>query len=123
MKRAVFILTAVIAIFVTGCGSSPSSSSSSSSQKLPAITIINNTGYNIWYLRISPAHEETWGRDLLGRAVLPDGNSFVVDLPYPISEVNVYDIQLVDEDTDTYTKWEVTVRNNAVITFTFDDLD
>jgi hypothetical protein len=118
MKRLFFILITAATLLLTACGTTPSSS-----EKLPAITVVNNTGFTVWHLRLSPSHEELWGRDLLGRAVLPNGNSFIIELPYPLSHTDKYDIQMIDEDTDTYTKWDVLIKNNAVITFTFDDLD
>ena len=34
-----------------------------------------------------------------------------------------YDIQLVDEDGDSYTKWNVLITPNARIVFTIGDLD
>ena len=94
-----------------------------SAQNLPSITIVNNTGYAMYYIFISPSEDEYWGDELLGEEILENGQSFSYRLPYPLSQFNTYDILLVDEDEDIYIKWDVRVSNNARIVFTFDDID
>jgi hypothetical protein len=94
-----------------------------SAQGRPSINIVNNTGYTIYKLFISPAESEEWGDDLLGEDILENGTTFTVWLPAPLSQVTVYDIGVEDTDGDTYIKWELTVTNNARIVFTMDDLD
>ena len=90
----------------------------------PPITIVNNTGYEVWFVLISPSSHDHWGRDRLASdQVLRNGQSVTVNLPYPINEENEYDIQLIDLDEDSYTKWNVRVSPNARIVFTFDDFD
>jgi hypothetical protein len=93
-------------------------------QNRPSISIVNNTGYTIYYIYVSPASDEEWGEESLGEeAVLERDQSFTAALPFPLNQVNVYDICLVDEDGDRYYKWGLTVTNNARIVFTMDDLD
>ena len=94
-----------------------------SAQSLPEVTIVNNTGYMVWYLHISPTDNNSWEEDKLGDAVLPSGQSFTVRLNQPLSAANRYDIKLIDSDGDSYTKWDVLIAPNARIVFTFDDID
>lgn len=90
----------------------------------PSITIVNNTGYEIWNVYISQIASDSWGADRLGRTeIISNGGSVSLQLPYPINVVNRYDIMLKDSDGDTYTKMNVLVSANARIVFTFDDYD
>ena len=95
-----------------------------SAQELPSVTIVNNTGYTIYYMYVSPSSDDNWGSDCLGDAVLYDGSSFKVKLPYRLNQENCYDIKLVDEDDDEYIKMNVVLhRQYSTIEFTFDDID
>ena len=88
-----------------------------------SITIVNNTGYIIYGMYISPSEDDNWGLEVLDDHILENGQSFSYRLVHPLNRVNTYDILLIDEDGDYYVKWEVRVRNNARIVFTFDDID
>ena len=90
----------------------------------PYITIVNNTGYLVFYLYISPTTSDTWGRDrLAANQTLPNGHSVSVRLPHPLNVTNKYDIMLEDLDGDTYSKYNVTVTANGQVVFTFRDID
>ncbi|MDR2702406.1 MAG: hypothetical protein LBB72_08245 [Spirochaetaceae bacterium] len=91
-------------------------------QNLPSIRIVNNTGFSIYYIFVSPSESDDWGDELLGDDYLEDGDYITVRLSQPLSRTNVYDFRVEDEDEDLYFKWEVTVTNNARIVFTLDDL-
>ncbi|MCL2067094.1 MAG: hypothetical protein FWG99_06480 [Treponema sp.] len=93
-------------------------------QQNPSITIVNNTGYTVWYVYMSQTASNSWGNDLLkSDEILSDGTSVSLQLPFPLNVVNRYDIRLEDSDGDTYTKMNVMVRANSAIVFTFDDID
>jgi hypothetical protein len=95
-----------------------------SAQQNPSITIVNDTGYTVYYVYISQITSDTWGVDRLDSdKILSDGESVTLPLPYPLNVVNRYDIQLEDLDGDTYTKMDVLVSPGARIVFTFDDID
>ncbi len=85
----------------------------------PSLTLVNNTGYTIRYLYVSSNTSDSWEDDVLGRRVLEDGDSFNLSLP----ENGTYDFKAVDEDDDTYIKWNVIVRGNQTITFTMSDFE
>jgi len=90
----------------------------------PALTIVNNTGYAVWYLHISPVTQSTWGRDWLEPdQMLHNGQSVTVKLPYPLSVHTQYDILIEDSSGDTYSKYNVTITNGGVLMFTSNDID
>jgi hypothetical protein len=104
--------------------SSTTTSSSSTSYNGPPITIVNNTGYTVYYVYISQTASDTWGSDRLASGeILSNGDSVSLRLPYPVDVVNRYDIRLKDSDGDTYSKMNVLVSANSRIVFTFDDYD
>ena len=89
----------------------------------PSITLVNNTGYDIWWVYISLPDDESWGDDLLDdNEILDNGQSLTINLPYTISSVNRYDIMLEDSDGDGYYKMNTAVTDNARIVFTLADL-
>ena len=93
-------------------------------EKTPLITIVNKTGYTIYFLYISRTDADGWEKDVLGESgIILDDDSFNLRLPYPISVANRYDIRLVDKDGDTYTKWNVLIKPNTEIIFAIDDID
>ena len=118
-KRILLLaLVGVLSCFIfLSCASSPQSSSTPAT---PSITIVNGTGYTVWYVLVSPVDSDEWGRDLLDSdQTLPTGESFTYVLPQPPS--THYDIMLVDSDGDSYIKMRVNVAESSKIVFTFDD--
>jgi hypothetical protein len=91
-------------------------------QNMPSINIVNNTGYDIYFLYVSPSESDEWGDDILGDAILEDGGTFNYQLSQPLGNISMYDFLAEDEDDDPYIKWEITITNNEKIVFTIDDL-
>ena len=92
-------------------------------QQNPSITIVNNTGFVVYYVYISSTADPNWGPDRLdANQVLRNGDSFTMVLPHPVNVVNRYDIRLVDLDGDSYIKWDHPVTANARIVFNFNDI-
>jgi hypothetical protein len=89
---------------------------------MPSVNIVNNTGYDIYFLYISPSESNEWGDDILGDAILKDGDTFKYQLSESLGRVDMYDFLAEDEDDDPYFKWEIKITNNAKIIFTIDDL-
>ena len=86
------------------------------------ITIVNNTGFPIWYVYISPSADNSWGDDLLADdQIIDDGESVVLHLQY--SEGNRYDIMLEGSVGDIYIKYDEKITDKSRIIFTFDDID
>jgi len=92
-------------------------------QEPPRVTIVNNTGYTVYYVNISPTDATDWQDDVMGKEVLLNDRSVTVKLADPLHIANRYDIMLTDEDGDTYTKWNVLIGQNSSIVFTLADID
>ena len=94
-------------------------------QEPPQITIVNNTGYEITHVSISTSDDEfSEVNRLAAGQSLRRGHSVILNLPYPINEVNRYNIRLTDSGGDTYTKFNIRItNNNQRISFTLDDWD
>ena len=71
------------------------------------LMIVNGlAGYHIEYVFISAPDREDWGRNALPPHLVPlvPGDSVgIAVLP------GTYDLMIMDEDGDTYTRWEVLV--------------
>ena len=105
-------------IIVTRSGPAPSQTQTSG----PTITIVNNTGYMIEGVHIRPTGTRAWGDDLNINKTIPNDRQQTVTITN-VSSSNKYDIRVTDNDGDTYTKYEVTIRPNVRIVFTLDDID
>ena len=92
-------------------------------QNLPSIRIVNNTGYTVDEVCVSPSDSDIWGENILEDEILENGQTFTYQLRYPLSRVSVYDIGMEDENGNIYVKWEVTITNNVQLVFTIDDLE
>jgi len=89
---------------------------------LPTVRVINNTGYLVRYLYLSPSSQTTWGNDRLGTSVLADGESFLLNI-LSRDPNDMYDVMLKDSDGDTYTRMGVLIRQNTEMRFTLQDID
>jgi hypothetical protein len=97
-------------------GGGSSSLNSSSTQYNYDLTIVNNTGYTVWYVYVKPSSSSNW-TEVLGSDILGTGYSFYVYL----STGGRWDVRLEDSDRDTYTKYGVNADSRVV--FTFSDID
>ncbi len=73
------------------------------------VTIYNDLGnYTVYYVYCSSSSASSWGDDRLGSEVIVPGDSFTFYV-----NPGTYDIQLEDEDGDTYTRMGVDVRSDG----------
>ena len=94
------------------------------SNQLDYITIVNNTGFNIHRVYISPTTSAFWGQNQLDtRFSIADNEEFRFTLPEPLRVISTYDIRLIDLDVDSYTRMNVQVSAGSRIVFTFGDFD
>ncbi|MCL2519507.1 MAG: hypothetical protein FWE37_00685 [Spirochaetaceae bacterium] len=115
MKRIV-LLVIFIAVFLMACASS------NSNQQNSTITIVNRTGFTVFFVYFSPVADNYWGPNRLrSNQVLRNGQSVTLPLPHPLNVTNRYDFRLVDLDGDSYIKQNILVTNNSAIIFTFSD--
>lgn len=84
------------------------------------VDVTNRTGYTLYYMYVSPADSQSWEEDVLGNDVLVDGETQRVTISGDNSPI--FDIRVVDEDSDSYTFWKVDVSTQDVVV-TLDDLD
>ncbi|MDX1456126.1 MAG: hypothetical protein R3276_00980 [Marinobacter sp.] len=84
------------------------------------VDVTNNTGYDIYYLYVSHAKRDTWGKDQLGDSILEDGETIRVTVRKEKS--SVFDIRAEDEDGDTYTIWDLDIATEDLV-LTLDHLD
>lgn len=84
------------------------------------IAIINNLqGWNIFWVYVDPSDASTWSDDLMGSDILFQDDQLIVWV-----DPGTYDIQVEDEDGDTYTLWEVEVDAAGFEwSVTLDDMD
>lgn len=58
------------------------------------LTIVNNSGRDIWYLYIVPQNSSGWGNDQLGSSTIPNGYSYQITNIPP----GIYDVRAVDSN-------------------------
>ncbi|MCK5787114.1 MAG: hypothetical protein KAH54_11240, partial [Candidatus Sabulitectum sp.] len=91
--------------------------------------ITNDTGFDVYFVYISYSSEDDWGGDWLGEDIMYDGETFEFDISDLAWETDLFDIQLEDEDGDTYTFLAVDGEEygsgvgDNVFTVTLSDLD
>jgi len=81
--------------------------------------IINKTGFDIYHLFISSTDSEDWGKDQIPFDVILNGDYKILDLDDGASS---YDFRFVDEDDDTYYKYEISISERKKVVVTIDDL-
>jgi hypothetical protein len=67
-------------------------------------TLVNKTGLSIDELYLSPANDNEWGEDVLGKDVLKTGESVKIKFSHKESECT-WDMKIVDEEKDDIV-WE-----------------
>lgn len=84
------------------------------------VSLVNDLqGYDVFYVYVSPADSDDWGEDMLGSEILYQDDELIVWV-----DPGTYDIQMVDEDGDSYTRWEVVVDEDGYEWWvTLDDMD
>jgi len=94
-------------------------------QALEGVLFINNTGYDMVELYVSPTSHDDWYDNLLNGQTVGDGESVYIDIPdYEDIEL-VFDSMAVDVDGDEYSRFEIDLSNpnSRTIEITFDDYD
>lgn len=88
-----------------------------------SVTVKNSTGYDVYYLYISPSDWDNWEDDLLMGDYLTDGQvkTFILDPEY--GDACSFDVKAVDLDDDSYTIYEVDLCAGGVVEVTMDHYD
>ena len=74
------------------------------------VTVSNQTGYEIYYLYVSPGEADGWGRDILKDDTLANGKEVQVILPTGPGD---FDFRARDKDDDDYTKYDVVISKGS----------
>jgi len=120
-KTAFFIFVTIIVLALAGCSSTSSTQSSKLASNLPVITVVNNTGYTLIHLMISPTSFDYYEEVVFDKDVIKTSEGILVTLAYPLSQENRYDFAMIDIDGDVYEKTDVLLTGDDIIIFTFDD--
>jgi hypothetical protein len=83
----------------------------------PVITVVNNTGYTLYFLHISRHSSSEWGGDVLENFMISPQGSIQIVLP----AAGIWDFKAVDVDGDSYYKWHYSISNNTTIEFGWGD--
>ncbi len=81
-------------------------------------TLVNNTGYDIHYVNVSPSSSNDWQNDILGSSILPNGNS--VDVTFKTNDVQYWDIQATFEDGSSLSWSSIDLLSLATVTLNGD---
>lgn len=84
--------------------------------------VVNDTGYDIIYLYVSPDYSDDWEEDVLGNEIIPAGDSFEVSFS-GYGDHCYFDFKAIDEDGDEYYKWDVDLCSEYYIIFTLADIE
>ena len=123
MRRSTIFLSILIAaLAIPIMPSVAQEESTPSGTQRAQITIVNNTGFPIWFVYISPFTSDEWGPDLLDDdQIIDDGESVTLNLPNP--GVELYNILLEGSVGETYSKSFMRINADDRIVFTFDDIE
>ncbi len=64
--------------------------------------LVNDSGYTLRELYLSPESSERWGNDVLGRQMIDTGGSATVNFPSAADEC-MYDMRMIFSDNDELT--------------------
>lgn len=76
------------------------------------VDITNRSGYTIYWIYVSEAHNDSWEEDVMGDDVLMDGDTQRVNL-YGYKKP-LFDIKLKDEDGYCAYYWDVDVSTDDI---------
>ncbi|MCL2139253.1 MAG: serine protease [Treponema sp.] len=87
-----------------------------------SVNIINKTGFIVNYVYVSPSDSGNWGMDKLGSGVLFNNKTITVS-SLQIDGNTRYDIRIIDENNNPYTKKNLRLTNNQSVEFYGNDID
>ena len=76
------------------------------------VDVTNATGEDLYYLFVSHSESDSWGDDMLGDEILPDGETYRVFLSNQSS--SIFDIQAKNEDGERFTYMGVDVETTDI---------
>lgn len=87
------------------------------------VTVVNNTGIDIWEFYASVVDTDDWEEDILTDDILFAGESFVIDFTFPSDQV-IWDFAMVDGEGNMIAFYEMDFSdcslNGATLTLEYD---
>jgi hypothetical protein len=82
-------------------------------------TLVNKTGLTIQEVYVSPASDEEWGEDVMGRDVLH--NNEAVDISFSRRKTEcLWDLRVVDEDRDAVVWQKINLCEASEVTLKYE---
>lgn len=83
-------------------------------------TLVNSTGVEINALYVSPADKEEWGKDILGKDTLDDGESAEITF-HPKEEAEKWDLRVEDSKGNSIEWNDLDLTEISKVTLNFED--
>ncbi|MBO4852613.1 MAG: hypothetical protein J5477_03185 [Schwartzia sp.] len=80
--------------------------------------LVNNTGYPIYVVNVSPASSDNWQNDILGSQIL--GNGQYCEVNFPTNGVQYWDLQAAFEDGSSLSWFNIDLLSVAQVTLNGD---
>ena len=82
-------------------------------------TLVNKTGVEIYGLYVSPADQNEWGEDILGKDTLPAGES--TDIEFEAEEKAAkWDLRVLDKDGNSIDWTDLNLMEISKVTLNYD---
>ena len=83
-------------------------------------TLVNSTGVEIHALYVSPADQNEWGSDILGKDTLADGQSAEITFS-PKEEAEKWDLRVEDGEGNSIEWSDLDLTEISKVTLNYDD--
>ncbi len=80
--------------------------------------LVNNTGYPIYVVNVSPSSSNNWEEDIMGSDILPNGEA--VRINFNVGNQQYWDIQAIFEDESTISWYEIDLLQASKVTLNRD---
>ena len=80
--------------------------------------LVNNTGYPIYYVNVSPSNSNNWEEDIMGSDILPNGAA--VRINFNVGNQQYWDIQAIFEDESSIAWYEIDLLQASKVTLNGD---
>ena len=80
--------------------------------------LVNNTGYPIYYVNVSPSNSDSWEEDIMGADILQNGDA--VRISFNVGNQQYWDIQAVFEDESSISWYKIDLLQASQVTLNGD---
>ena len=100
----IFLLTAILAVAMSAVAFAGAQD----------FVLVNNTGYDIYLVNVSPNDSNYWEEDILGSSILPNGDSVYVS--FGVGSTQYWDLLVTFEDGSTLSWDDIDLLSYGTIT-------